>query len=180
MKKSLLALALSLGFVTTAQAGWISYDLDHVKADAKDGKDSQAHYIRAGGQMAGFNTMMQARTASFDGGGMVHSVELTAGKQLGPVSPFVGVGHDLGFNGAKSFQYGLIGASTGWLVANKIYTYGGIKTRVNWDDANPKQTVTFVGVSLPITKQLSANVGASKSTQDIKETAVGAGIRVSF
>ena len=110
MKKTILSIAMAVGF-GTAQAGWISYDLDQVKADAKGGSDSQAHYIRAGGSVAGFNTMMQARTASFDKGGMVHSVELTAGKQLGPVSPFVGVGHDLGFNGSKSFQYGLIGVN---------------------------------------------------------------------
>ena len=178
MKKTILSLALALGF-STAQAGWISYDLDNVKADAKGGSDSQAHYIRAGGTVAGFSTMMQARTASFDRGGMVHSVELTAGKQLGPISPFVGVGHDLGFNGSGSFQYGLLGLSGG-MPLGKLYAFAGAKTRVNWNDANPKQTVTFVGISMPITKQLSANVGASKSTQDIKETAIGAGIRVTF
>jgi hypothetical protein len=178
MKKTILSIAMAIGF-GTAQAGWISYDLDNVKADAKGGKDSQAHYIRAGGSVAGFNTMMQARTASFDGGGMVHSVEVTAGKQLGPINPFVGVGHDLGFNGSKSFQYGLIGASAGMPVG-KVFAYAGAKTRVNWDDANPKQTVTFIGASLPVTKQLSVNVGASKSTQDIKETAFGAGVRVTF
>lgn len=178
MKKAILSIALTLGF-SSAQAAWISYDLDNVKADAKGGKDSQAHYIRAGGEVAGFNTMMQARTASFSGGGMVHSVELTAGKQMGFVSPFIGLGHDLGYNGSKSFQYGLIGASGGMAIGPS-FAYGGVKTRVNWDDANPKQTVTFIGVSLPITKKLSANVGASKSTQDIKETAVGAGIRVTF
>ena len=71
MKKTILSIALALGF-GTAHAGWISYDLDHVKADAKGGSDSQAHYIRAGGQAAGLNTMLQARTASFDKGGMVH------------------------------------------------------------------------------------------------------------
>jgi hypothetical protein len=180
LKKTILTAAIALGLASPVSAGWISYDLDHVKNDAKGGSDSQAHYIRAGGTVAGFNTMMQARTASFDRGGMVHSLELTAGKQLGSLTPFVGVGHDLGFNGAKSFQYGLVGASAGWLVANKVFAYGGIKTRVNWNDANPKQTVTFIGASLPITKQLSANIGASKSTQDIKETAVGAGIRVTF
>jgi hypothetical protein len=178
VKKTILSIAMTIGF-SAAQAGWISYDLDQVKADAKGGKDSQAHYIRAGGEVAGFSTMMQARTASFTGGGMVHSVELTAGKQLGPVSPFVGVGHDLGFNGSKSFQYGLIGVSGG-VPIGKLFAYGGAKTRVNWDDNNPKQTVTFIGISLPITKQLSANIGASKSTQDIKETAFGAGVRVSF
>jgi len=178
MKKTILSIALAIGF-GSAQAGWISYDLDHVKADAKGSSDSQAHYIRAGGEFAGLNTMMQARSASFDKGGLVHSVELTAGKQIGVISPFIGVGHDLGFNGAKSFQYGLVGASAGMPIGS-VFAYGGAKTRVNWDDHNPKQTVTFIGVSLPITKQLSANVGASKSTQDIKETAFGAGVRVTF
>ena len=179
MKKTILTAAVALGLASTANAAWISYDLDNVKADAKGGSDSQAHYIRAGGTVAGFSTMMQARTASFDKGGMVHSLELTAGKQLGPISPFVGVGHDLGFNGSGSFQYGLLGLTAG-APLGKLYAYGGAKTRVNWDDNNPKQTVTFVGVSMPITKALSANIGASKSTQDIKETAIGAGIRVSF
>jgi hypothetical protein len=178
VKKTILSIAMSIGF-GTAQAGWISYDLDQVKADSKGASDSQAHYIRAGGNIAGFNTMMQARTASFDRGGMVHSVELTAGKQLGRISPFAGVGHDLGFNGSKSFQYGLLGITAG-VPIGKLYVYGGAKTRVNWNDNNPKQTVTFVGVSMPITKTLSANVGASKSTQDIRETALGAGIRVTF
>jgi hypothetical protein len=178
MKKTILTIAMALGF-GTAQAAWISYDLDNVKADAKGNSDSKAHYIRAGGEVAGFSTMMQARTASFTGGGMVHSVELTAGKQLGPVSPFIGLGHDLGYNGAKSFQYGLLGVSGG-VPVGKLFAYAGAKTRVNWDDNNPKQTVAFIGVSMPITKQLSANVGASKSTQDIKETAIGAGVRVSF
>jgi opacity protein-like surface antigen len=179
LKKTILTAAVALGLASTANAAWISYDLDNVKADAKGGSDSQAHYIRAGGTVAGFSTMMQARTASFDKGGMVHSLELTAGKQLGPISPFVGVGHDLGFNGSGSFQYGLLGLTAG-VPLGKLYAYGGAKTRVNWDDNNPKQTVTFIGVSMPITKALSANVGASKSTQDIKETAIGAGLRVSF
>lgn len=178
MKKTILSIAMALGF-GTAQAAWISYDLDNVKADAKGGRDSQAHYIRAGGEVIGLNTMMQARTASFSGGGMVHSVELTAGKPLGLVSPFVGIGHDLGYNGAKSFQYGLLGVSGGMPIG-KLFAYAGAKTRVNWDDNNPKQTVTFIGVSTPITKQLSANFGISKSIQDIKETAIGAGVRVSF
>jgi hypothetical protein len=178
VKKTILSIAVAAGF-GTAQAGWISYDIDKVKADNKGGSDSQAHYIRAGGEVVGFNTMMQARTASFTGGGMVHSVEFTAGKQLGPVSPFVGIGHDLGYNGNKSFQYGLLGVTAG-VPLGKLYAYGGAKTRVNSSDILPKQTVTFIGVSMPITKQLSANIGASKSTQDIKETAVGAGIRITF
>lgn len=178
MNKTILSLAVALG-VSCANAGWVSYDLDQVKADAKGGSDSQAHYIRAGGSVMGLNTMMQARSASFEKGGMVHSVELTAGKQIGMINPFIGVGHDLGFNGSKSFQYGLIGASAGKPIG-PLFVYGGAKTRINWDDANPKQTVTFLGASYPLTKNLSANLGISKSTQDIKEHAVGVGVRVSF
>jgi hypothetical protein len=179
MKKTLLALALSLGFATTAQASWVSYDVDQVKADAKGGKDSTAHYFRAGFSMSGLDTMVQARSAAFDGGGLVHSVEATVGKAIGMVTPFVGVGHDLGFNGAKSFNYGLVGASTG-MKLGPAWAYAGAKTRLNWDDANPKQTVTFIGASLPVSKKLSVNAGYSKSTQDIKEHAVGFGARLSF
>ena len=179
MKKTLLTLATALTISTAQAAGFVSYDLDQVKADAKGGSDSQAHYVRAGAPVMGLDAMMQLRTASFTGGGMVHSVELTAGKRLGPVSPFVGVGHDLGFNGSKSFQYGLVGVSGGMPIG-KLYAFAGAKTRVNWDDHNPKQTVTFLGVSAPLTKDLSGNVGVSKSTQDIKESAWGLGLRKSF
>lgn len=179
MKKTLLALALSLGFATTAHAGWISYDVDQVKADAKGGKDSTAHYLRAGFSASGLDTMIQARSAAFNGGGLVHSVEATVGKAIGPVTPFVGIGHDLGYNGAKSFEYGLVGLSTGMKVG-PLWGYAGAKTRLNFDDANPKQTVTFIGASLPVSKKLSINAGYSKSTQDIKEHAVGIGARLSF
>lgn len=179
MKKTLLALALSLGFASTAQAAWISYDVDQVKADAKGGKDSTAHYFRAGFDAVGMQNMLQARTAQFDGGGMVHSVEFTSGKPMGMVTPFVGVGHDLGYNGAKSFNYGLIGASTGTKLG-PVYAYIGGKTRLNFSETNPKQTVGFLGVSYPVNKTVSVNLGYSKSIQDIRETALGMGVRVSF
>jgi len=178
MKKTLLSIALALGF-SSAQANWISYDVDQVKADAKSGSDSTAHYFRAGFNALGMQNMLQARTASFDGGGMVHSVELTSGKSMGMVTPFIGIGHDLGYNGAKAFQYGLIGASTG-MKLGPVYAYAGGKTRLNFNDTNPKQTVGFLGVSYPLTKTVSVNVGYSKSIQDIKETALGMGVRVGF
>jgi hypothetical protein len=176
MKKTLLALAVSLGFATAAQANWISYDVDKVKNDGA-GSDSTAHYLRGGFKAAGMDNMIQARTAQFDGGGMVHSIEFTSGKTMGMFTPFVGVGHDLGYNGAKSFNYGLIGASTG-MKLGPLYAYAGGKTRLNFNDTNPKQTVGFLGVSYPLTKAVSVNLGYSKSVQDIKESAVGLGIRV--
>ena len=166
MKKTLLTLSIALGLSSAHAAGFVSYDLDQVKADAKGGSDSQAHYVRAGAPVMGLDTMMQLRTASFTGGGMVHSVELTAGKRLGPVSPFIGVGHDLGFNGNKSFQYGLVGVSGGMPIG-KLYAFAGAKTRVNWDDHNPKQTVTFLGVSAPLTKDLSCLLYTSPSPRDL-------------
>jgi hypothetical protein len=110
---------------------------------------------------------------------MLNSVEGTVGKQLGPVTPFVGLGHDNGFNGGRSFQYGLVGASTG-MTLGPVWGYAGVKTRINWDSANPKQTVAFAGVSLPLSKQMSVSVGAGKSYQDIKETSWGLGLRVGF
>ena len=98
---------------------------------------------------------------------------------MGPLSAFGGVGHDNGFNGKDSFQYGLVGVSTG-MKMGKVFGYAGVKTRVNWDSANPKQTVAFAGASLPVTKQVALSAGYSKSFQDIKESAWGLGVRVNF
>jgi hypothetical protein len=55
-----------------------------------------------------------------------------------------------------------------------------MKTRVNWDSANPKQTVAFAGVSYPLTKSVSVELDVSRSYQDIKEKAAGVGVRVNF
>lgn len=180
MKKTLLAIATALIATGASAANFVSVDVDHVKDD-KTRAVSQAQYFRAGADMAGLNLGLQVRTAVFDKGGMLNSVEATAGKQFGAVNVFGGLGHDNGFNGAagKSFQYGLVGASTG-MPLGPVYAFTGVKTRVNWDSANPKQTVGFAGVSYPLTKQVSVGVSASKSWGDIKETAYGAGVRVGF
>jgi hypothetical protein len=112
---------------------------------------------------------------------MLNSVEGTVGKSFGPVNVFGGVGYDNGFNGAKgaNYQYGLVGASAGAQVG-PVYAFGGAKTRLNWDQANPKQTVAFAGVSYPLTKTVSVELDVSRSYQDIKEKAMGVGMRVSF
>lgn len=180
MKKTIVSLAIAMASFAASAANFVSVDLDRVE-DSKTGAVSQAQYFRAGKDMAGLNLGLQVRTAVFDKGGMLNSVEGTVGKQLGMFNVFGGLGHDNGFNGAagKSFQYGLVGASTGMPVG-PVYAFAGAKTRVNWDSANPKQTVGFVGASYPVTKEVSVNVSASKSWQDIKETAYGVGVRVSF
>lgn len=178
MKKTLLALGLASVLASASAANFVAVDVDRVKDD-KTGVVSHAQYVRAGVDAYGLNMGLQVRTASFQGGGMVNSLEGTVGKQMGPVNVFGGLGHDNGWNGGRSFQYGLLGASTG-LPLGPVFGYAGVKTRVNWNDVNPAQTVAFAGVSKNLTKAVSVNAGWSKSFQDIKETAWGLGLRVGF
>lgn len=179
MKKTIIAIATALLATTSAIAGRVSLDVERVEDNR--GAVSQAQYFRAGTKMGGLDLGLQVRTAVFDKGGMLNSVEATAGKQVGAFQLYGGLGHDNGFNGAagKSFQYGVVGASTG-MPLGPVYAYGGVKTRVNWDSANPKQTVGFAGVSVPVTKRVSVHAGGSKSWGDIKETAWGAGVGIKF
>lgn len=178
MKKTIIAITLATSAFTASAANYFSVDVDRVKDD-KSGVVSHAQYVRAGKDIAGVGVGVQVRTATFDGGGMVNSMEGTLSKQLGSFSAFTGVGHDNGWNGGRSFQYGLVGISTGMPVG-PFWGYSGVKTRVNWNDLNPKQTVGFAGLSKGITKDISVNAGVSKSWGDIKETALGVGIRVGF
>lgn len=181
MKKLLLSLALTAAFGTSHAANYVSFDVDQVK-DTKSKAESTAQYFRAGKDLAGMNLGLQVRTAVFDKGGMLNSVEATAGKELiKGVNTYVGVGFDNGFNGKVNgdFTYGLVGLSTGMPVG-PVYGFAGAKTRVNWDDKNPKQSVAFLGASVPLTKHISASASLSRSWQDIDEKAVGLGLRVSY
>lgn len=181
MKKAFLALALTTTVVSSHAANFVSFDVDQVK-DTRNGANSTAQYFRAGKDMAGLNWGLQVRTAVFDKGGMLNSVELTTGKDvIKGVNMFGGVGYDNGFNGKVdgNFNYGLVGFSTG-VPIGPTWAFGGVKTRINWNDDNPRQTVAYAGVSVPITKQVSASVSASRSYQDIEEKAVGVGLRLSY
>lgn len=181
MKKLLLALSLTATMGVANAANFFDFEVQTVK-DSKTKAESNAQYLRVGKDMAGLNFGLQARTQTFDNGGMVNSLEATAGKDIVPgLNTFVGIGHDNGFNGAAngSFQYGLIGASTGAKVG-PFFGYAGAKTRVNWDSSNPKQTVAFAGLSYPLNKHASVSAGYSKSYQDIKEDAWGLGVRFGF
>lgn len=178
MKKTILTISTLVLASSVSAANFVSVDVERVKDDSS-GVISQAQYIRAGKDAMGLNFGLQARTATFDGGGMLNSLESTVGKQMGPINLYGGIGHDNGFNGGRSFQYGLVGASTG-MKLGPMWGYAGAKTRLNWDDANPKQTVAFAGVSLSLSKDVSVSVGAGKSYQDIKETSYGVGMRVGF
>jgi hypothetical protein len=182
MKKTILALALLAATSTTQAANYVSFDVDQVTDTRQKGRpESTAQYFRAGKDMAGLNWDLQVRTAVFDKGGMLNSVEVTAGKNIAGVNAFGGVGYDNGFNGKVNgdFTYGLVGLKAGAPVG-PLYAFTGVKTRVNWDNDNPKQTVTWVGASVPLTKAVNVSASLSRSLQDIEEKAVGVGLRISY
>lgn len=181
MKKIALATILAATVSVANAAGYVNLDVEQVTDRATDAK-SAVQYLRAGTQINGVNYGIQSRTSrDADRGGMYNSLEGYVGRTYGYVSPFVGVGYDNGHNGADhgQYTYGLIGAKSTVFVGPGALT-AGVKTRVNWDSDNPRQTVVFAGYSVPVTKQVSLGVGVSHSSQDIKERGVNAGVTVAF
>ncbi len=183
MKKILAILALAT-FGSAFAADFVSVDVDSVQG-RKGASDSTAQYVRAGKGFGNYQLGLQARSATVDGGGALNSLEATiANSKVGfaSITPFVGVGHDNGFNGASgaAYTYGLVGATTGAKVGPG-YALLGVKTRVGSDEAvRTKQTVAFATYSIPVAKNVSVNLNASRSSQDIKENAYGLGLAFNF
>ena len=181
MKKFVIASLITLAAATASAANFVSLDIENVEVSVTSAK-STAQYLRVGKELAGLQLGLQSRTSRSDAGGsMYNSLEATVGKPVGQFTPFVGVGYDNGLNGAKNgqYEYGLVGVTTGTKVGPG-FAFGGVKTRVNWDSSNPKQTVAFGTYSIPLTKAVSVNVNASRSYQDIKESAYGLGLTIGF
>ena len=182
MKKILAILALATTSTAFA-ADYLSVDVDNVLG--RDGAgDSTAQYIRAGKEIGGIQFGLQGRTATMkDNSGMLSSVEVTAAKNsinVAGVTPFVGIGHDNGFNGGTPYNYGLVGATYGRPVGPGFLLLGA-KTRVGTSAATEtKQSVAFTTYSIPVAKGVSVNLTASRSYQDIKENAYGLGLGFSF
>ena len=183
MKKILAILALA-SFGSAFAADFVSVDVDSVRG-LKGGSDSTAQYVRAGKGFGDYQLGLQSRTATVDGGGMLNSLEATVANNkvsVAGVTPFVGVGHDNGFNGARgaTYTYGLVGATTG-IKVGPGFALLGVKTRVGSDEATrTKQTVAFATYSIPVASKVSLNLNASKSYQTIKEDALGLGLSFSF
>ena len=180
MKKIVLTslIALSLG---ASAADFVSVDVDHVR-DATTKQISTAEYVRAGKEIAGLQFGLQERTGIYhNGAGTFTSLETTVGKSIGPVTPYVGYGYDNGVSGkpASKYDYGLVGANVG-VKAGPGFALAGIKTRVNWNDANPKQTVAFGTYAVPVAKNVSIDLNLSKSYQTITENAYGLGVSFNF
>jgi hypothetical protein len=182
MKKTFAILALAVSSTAFA-ADYVSVDVNSVKG--RDGAaDSTAQYIRAGKEIGGIQYGLQGRTATLaNNGGMLSSVEVTAGKNsvyFKGLTPFVGIGHDNGFNGGASYNYGLVGATYG-VPVGPGFALAGVKTRVgSTEHVDTKQTVAFATYSIPVAKGVAVNLNASRSYQDIKEDAYGIGLGFSF
>jgi hypothetical protein len=180
MKKLAIA-TLALAAFAASAADFVSVDVDQV-TDRATKQKSVAEYVRAGKEIGGIQYGLQSRTARYaDNSGMYNSLELTAGKTIAGVSPFVGVGYDNGKNGAVNgqYEYGLVGVTAGTQVGPG-FLLGGVKTRVNFHAGNPKQTVEFATYSIPVAQKVSLNLGASYSQQTISEKAISAGVAVAF
>ena len=180
MKKIIGATLVALSCAASA-ADYFSVDIDSVN-DQVSGARSTAQYIRAGKEVVGIQLGVQGRTAVAQSGGMLSSLEVTAGKSMMGITPFVGVGFDNGSNGARNadYKYGLVGATTG-LKVGPGFTLAGVKTRVGTTaTVETKQSVVFGTYSIPVAKNVAFNVNASKSYQDIQENAYGFGVGFSF
>jgi hypothetical protein len=183
MKKIFAIMALALSGTAFA-ADYVSVDVDNVLGRNGSG-DSTAQYIRAGKGFGDYQVGLQGRTARMkDGSGLLSSVEVTGAKNsfnVAGITPFVGVGHDNGFNGGTSYNYGLVGATYGRPVGPGFLLLGA-KTRVGSTEtgARTKQTVGFTTYSIPVAKNVAFNLNASRSGGDIKENAYGVGLGFSF
>ena len=183
MKKFAIAMLTALSFGAFA-VDYVSVDVENVQGRQGAG-DSTAQYIRAGKGFGDYQVGLQGRTATMkDNSGMLSSVEVTAAKNsinVAGIKPFVGVGHDNGFNGGTAYNYGLVGATYGRPVGPGFLLLGA-KTRVGSTESGARtaQTVAFTTYSIPVAKQVSLNLNASRSSQDIKEKAFGVGLGFSF
>lgn len=182
MKKFAIAMLTALSFGAFA-ADFVSVDVDNVQG-RKGAHDSTAQYVRAGKAFGDYQVNLQSRSARRDDGLVLNSLETTvANSKLGVagITPFVGVGHDNGFDRGQSYNYGLVGATYGRPVGPGFMLLG-VKTRVGSteDASRTKQTVGFATYSIPVAKNVAFNLNASRSGQDIKEKAFGAGISIGF
>jgi hypothetical protein len=176
--KKIVILASLLASSIVFAADFVTVDYDNVKG-RHGATDSMATTVRAGKEISGIQYGLQSRTARFEGGGLSNSLEVTAGKNFGGFLPYVGVGHDFGYNGGATQNYGLVGGQYG-LGVGPGFALVGIKTRIRTNDTDTRQTVTYATYSIPVAKSVVANLNASYSSQDIKEKSVGVGLGFMF
>ena len=180
MKKLLIASALVLAGVSASAANFVQIEQENVTGRQGAG-NSDVTYLRAGKDLGDLSVGLQSRTARFGDRSIANSLETTvANKNVSAfgITPFVGVGHDFS-NGRDSFNYGLVGATTGFK-AGPGFVLAGAKTRVGVSAGEPKQTVGFASYNYPVSKDVTLSAGLSRSGQDIKEKGVSVGLSFGF
>lgn len=179
MKKIFAILALAVSSTAFA-ANFVQLEQENVTGRQGAG-NSDVTYLRAGKDVGNYGLGLQSRTARFGDRSIANSLEATiANKTVSAfgITPFVGVGHDFA-NGKDSFNYGLVGATTGFK-AGPGFVLAGAKTRVGVSAGEPKQTVGFASYNLPVAKDVILSAGLSRSGQDIKEKGVSVGLSFGF
>ena len=180
MRKLVIASALALASLAASAANFVQVEQENVTGRAGAG-NSDATYVRAGKDIGSYSLGLQSHTARFTDSTIANSLEATvANKNVSAfgITPFVGVGHNF-TNGAGSYNYGLIGATTGMKVGPG-FILAGAKTRVGVSAGEPKQTVGFASYNLPVAKDITLSAGLSRSGQDIKEKGVNVGLSFGF
>jgi len=183
MKKIFAILALAISSTAFA-ANFVQVEQENVVG--RQGADgSNVSYLRGSKDLGDYSISGQFRTARFSAGGIASSLEGTvSNKKVSAfgITPFVGVGRDFGGDATKpAYSYSLVGATAGAKVGPG-FALAGVKTRAGSteDGARTKQTVTFVSYSVPVAKDIAVNVGASRSSQDIKEKGISVGLSFGF
>lgn len=176
--KKIIASSLIILATAASAANFVSVDYDNV-IGRQGATNSGATTVRAGKEIGGLQLGLQSRTARFSGGGLSNSLEATVGREFNGFMPFVGAGHDFGYNGGPTQNYGLAGLQYG-VPVGPGFALAGIKTRIRTNDSDTKQTVTYATYSIPVVKNVAVNLNASYSAQDIKEKALGVGLSFGF
>lgn len=178
-KKVAIAAALVVtASVAQAHGGYVEVAGEAVKDRVTD-KGSFAQYLRGGVDLnKDYKLGFQARNQRLDGdsGVAFNSIEATVSRGFGPAFVGVGLGHD---NGARQYNYpiAVAGVFQKW---GKVSAVAGYKYRAGFDDRNPAQGLAFTSVGYDVARGITVMANASRSNNDIKEVAYGAGVRFSF
>lgn len=174
MKKIVTAAILSAALIgATHAATTVGLDLERVK-DSNTGVVGQAQVLRVNSDFKGMGVGLQVRSTDSD-----RVFEATLGKKFGMVTAFGGLAHNNGLVGNADYNYAVVGASAGAKIG-PVQVTAGVKTRVNWNEANPDQTTVFAGASYPLARSTNLVAGVSKSYRGIEQSTMSVGLSYAF
>lgn len=179
MKKFAIASIMALSALASQAANYVSMAQETVDSRS-GGAGSSVTYLRGGKDLGDYSLNLQSRVARFDTGTTSSTVEATvSNKKVSAfgITPFVGVARNI----SSAYTYGIVGASTGWQVGPGFLAVGA-RTRVGSTESGDrtKQTLAFASYGIPVAKDITLSLGATRSAQDIKEKGVSVGLSFGF